>query len=244
MYRNGIYLLILVSIGFSSCKKEAGDGGLATIEGILYEDLYDPAGAFSEQVPAAVKKVYLAYGDNTSYDDRVDTDANGKYQFKSLQKGEYRLYAFSDCSTCSSGSVEVEVDVTISDKKGITLASDITVVNILDYNDGTGSIQGKLFEVEYDPGSPADTLDSYFKPDDNVYIVYNNDLTYFDKVKTDGSGVFQFTRLIKGSYRIYSFSDCSILMSCPDGTEEKDVSTTITSNGQTVNIGTVTLAKR
>lgn len=244
MWRNRIFLLILVALGFTSCKKEAGDGGLATIEGILYEDLYDPAGTFIEQVPAAVEKVYVAYGDNVTYDDRVDTDADGKYQFKSLQKGDYRVYAFSDCSTCASGSIEIAVDVTISDKKGTTMAADISVTKDLDYNDGTGSIQGKLFEIVYDPIIPSVELDSYFKPDENVYIVYDNDLTYFDKVKTDGSGNFQFTSLIKGSYRIYAFSDCSILVSCPSGTEEEDASTVISTNGQAANIGTITIAKR
>lgn len=244
MWNWKIYLTLLMILGLSACKKEAGDGGLATIEGNLYENLYDPSGVFIEKIPAGNENIYLIYGDNTTYDDRTDSDADGKYQFKELQKGEYRVFAFSDCNTCPSGLVEVEVDVEISDKKGATTALDISVTKNLDYNDGSGSIQGKIYEIEYDPGAPIVVLDSYDKPNENVYIVYGNDIAYFDKVKTDASGVFQFTDLLKGSYRLYSFSDCTIIQSCPNDIEQKSASAVISSNGESINVGTITIEKR
>ena len=240
MRRRILWLLFIVLCAVS-CKKEAGDGGLATIQGHVYENLYDPSGGFLEQIPAATENVYLIYGDNTTYDDRVDTDADGKYEFKGLQKGEYRVFAFSDCNTCSSGSIEVGVDVEISDKKGTTAAADISVTKNLDYNDGTGSIQGLIVELEYTTDTPIVVSASYNKPNENVYIVYGSDPAYFDRVDTDGSGLFQFTGLLMGPYRVFAFSDCE---TCQSGTEEKDASVTISTNGEAVDVGTITIEKR
>jgi hypothetical protein len=236
----GLWLLLILLLA-ASCKKEAGDGGLATIEGHLYEKHYDPSGGLIEQMPAAAENVYIVYGDNTAYDDRVDTDSDGKYQFKELQKGAYRVFAFSDCNACSSGIEEVGVDVEISDKKGTTEAADILATKNLDYNDGAGSIRGLLVELEYTTVPPIVVSASYNKPNENVYIVYGNDPTYFDRVDTDGSGVFQFTGLLKGTYRLYAFSDCE---SCPSGTEEKGALATISTNGEAVDLGTITIEKR
>ena len=236
-------LLSFIIAAMVSCKKEPGDGGLATLEGSLYYNTYSPSGDFIEKIPAAGENVYLTYGDNDPYDDRNDTYIDGTYQFKNLQKGSYTISAFSDC-ICPSGNEAVELSVEITNKKGSTQVSDIVVTKTLDYNDGTATISGVIVQDEYNKDVPPTVDTSYVKPNENVFIVYGNDSAYFDKVKTNGLGFFQFTGLLKGSYRVYAFSDCSINMNCPDGIEEEDASVIISINGESINIGTITIDKR
>lgn len=234
------FQICLVLLALGSCKKEAGEGGLATLEGMLYYNTYSPSGDFIEKIPAAGENIYLTYGSNDVYDDRNDTYTDGAYKFTNLNKGNYTISAFSDCN-CPSGSESIEVEVEITDKKGSTSVSDLAVSKVLDFNDGTATIAGILMEDQYTTSPPIVVDVSYVKPDENVYIVYEDDTAYFDRVKTDLNGIFQFTQLLKGSYRIYAFSDCA---NCSSGTDTKEVSTQVTKTGQDLNVGTLTIEKR
>lgn len=71
--------------------------------------------------------VYIKYGDNIFYDDRVSTDASGFYQFKNLNPGDYTLYALS-YDTVSSTTIEQSVVVTINKQKQIIDAPAITIL--------------------------------------------------------------------------------------------------------------------
>ena len=44
------------------------------------------------------KDVFIIYGDDKSevYDDKFETDYNGKYHFEYLRKGDYTLYTYAD----------------------------------------------------------------------------------------------------------------------------------------------------
>ena len=230
-----MYLLLIVILGLSACKKEAGDGGLATIEGNVYHNLYTPLGDFLEQTPAGNENIYIIYGDNDTYDDRADTDANGKYQFKSMQKGDYRIYAFSDCNTCASGVNEEEVAVSVTDKKGTAIAGDLVLTKNIDYNDGSSSIKGKVYETMY-----INTV-AYqwgYQVDINVYIYYDNDVAYFDKVQTNGSGEYQFFELLKGNYTVSAYSDVNIIT-----VEKVELFSEITANGQSITLADLYVSK-
>jgi hypothetical protein len=84
---------------FSQCQKEAGDGGLASISGVIKKEvrvvLSNPSSAMAEQFPAVDQEVYIVYGDNTSPDDKVVTNYEGKFEFRGLRKGDYTIYTYS-----------------------------------------------------------------------------------------------------------------------------------------------------
>lgn len=81
-------ILVLAVMAFVSCKKE-GLGGKASVKGYVKHH--------SVLIPNAT--VYIKYGtkdspgsDVSAYDSNVSADANGYYEIKDLQKGDYYLY--------------------------------------------------------------------------------------------------------------------------------------------------------
>ncbi|MES2587388.1 MAG: hypothetical protein V4622_00325 [Bacteroidota bacterium] len=90
------FLFICISLLFISCKKEAGESGKASIIGILY--LKDYNGNFNslelERV-AYDEDVYIHYGDETSYSDKIKSSFDGRFEFKYLRPGKYKIYSYS-----------------------------------------------------------------------------------------------------------------------------------------------------
>jgi len=234
-----LYIFIaMIMVIFSACKKEEGEGGKATIEGKLYTMLYDPNGKFLKKEEARKEDLFIIYGDNTVYDDQMDSDDEGSYKFQYLRKGDYTIFAYSDCNTCPSGIESVEIKVEIKDKKELVEAVDLEVVKNIDLNDGSGTVSGIVYMYEY---SGPTLIAQYPKPDENVYIIYDNDQSYFDKTKSGEGGIFQFSDLIEGSYKIYAFSDC---LTCTSGTEAKELQTEITIEGEDIQLSNLEIEKR
>jgi len=235
MMNRKLYLLVFLIMGLMSCKKEPGAGGLATIEGNVYSNLFDPSGNFMEKVAAGDKNVYLVYGDNENYDERVDTDADGKYQFKGLQKGNYVVYTFADCISCPSGLDEVEIEVEITDKKGTATANDLIAAKDLDYNDGSAVIKGRVYERQIQNSTGIQTSAAY---EDNirVYLFFGSDIVAFDDVRTSGGGNFEFRELLKENYTVSVSSDINLTSKTT-----VQVITEVTANGQTVDIGDINI---
>lgn len=85
---------------FSSCKKEAGQGGQSFIKGKIYANYYDKNFyAHTESKYAVNIDVYIIYGNDYTYGDHQKTSGDGGYEFKYLQKGKYTIYAYSRDST-------------------------------------------------------------------------------------------------------------------------------------------------
>lgn len=79
--------------------------------------------------PIIDERVYIIYGEDQYYSDIARTDENGNYQFKYLEKGNYRLYAFSIDTLNNNGfDKQIEVSVEIKDKKEELIAPIIEVV--------------------------------------------------------------------------------------------------------------------
>lgn len=127
---------MLLALG--SCKKEAGEGGTSTITGkvIVYD--FDPGFiSVGDTFPAKDEDVYIIYGaDHATYDNDYKTSYDGTYEFKYLQKGQYKLFAYSKDSTgASNGTVNgaapkipVFVNVEITDKNQTVVAPDIIIL--------------------------------------------------------------------------------------------------------------------
>lgn len=118
-------------LGFSSCKKEEGKGGRASIRGHVYANDYNAS--FTQLLNsyyAPEEDVYIIYGDNEFYDDKVATNPSGLYEFKNLRKGKYTIFVYSKDSTGTvpSGMNSLSVDVEITDKKETVTVPDFTIV--------------------------------------------------------------------------------------------------------------------
>lgn len=94
------FLIILLSSFLLSCSKEAGDGGNSTIYGKIIAHNYNAEFTNLKGIyPAADEDVYIIYGNDYSYSERVRTSYEGVYEFKYLRKGDYTIYAYSKDST-------------------------------------------------------------------------------------------------------------------------------------------------
>ena len=114
-----VLCLIPLTILFS-CKKEEGEGGRASIKGNVYARDYNASfSQFLGAYYAPEEDVYIIYGDNETYDDRVRTGPDGVFEFKHLRKGNYRVYVYTKDSTLSepSGVYAIYELAEISDKE-------------------------------------------------------------------------------------------------------------------------------
>ncbi len=108
---------LIVILLCHSCEKEPGTGGNASIKGYVHVTEYDAnLLQILGEYPGSDEWVYLVYGDDISYSDRLRTGPDGTFEFKYLRKGKYSLYVYSK-DTCLAGSVAVEKEVEITRNK-------------------------------------------------------------------------------------------------------------------------------
>lgn len=122
----------LLSIALlAGCSKEPGEGGRALITGtVLRQDINNNTGQpTGDPYPAQEEKVYIVYGDNTFYDDDLDTDPDGKFEFRWLRKGSYTIFVYSECPTCDAGTEVKRVTVEVNDRKDVVQVPTITIAN-------------------------------------------------------------------------------------------------------------------
>jgi hypothetical protein len=115
-----VSFLLIFTISLISCAKEAGEGGNSTIYGKL--TAYDYNAEFTSLkgiYPAADEDVYLIYGSDRSYSQRVRSNYNGIYEFKYMRPGDYKVYVYSKDSTLTlpSGIYAITADVKIDGNK-------------------------------------------------------------------------------------------------------------------------------
>jgi hypothetical protein len=96
-------IICTIAIGFTACEKDTGEGGTSVIEGQVYK-----IHTFQNSSTGAMdtlyyqldsgKDVFIIYSDNETevYDDKFETDYNGRYNFEYLRKGDYTLYTYAD----------------------------------------------------------------------------------------------------------------------------------------------------
>jgi hypothetical protein len=104
--------ILSIAIGaamlFSQCQKEAGDGGLATIKGVISTEyrlvLSDSSTKVGELLPSTDQEVYIVYGDNISPDDKVVTNYEGAFSFTGLRKGDYTIYTYSQNTAATAAA--------------------------------------------------------------------------------------------------------------------------------------------
>ena len=131
MKKHLLIIISLITVFSFSCKKDEGKGGRASIKGRVYAKDYNQS--FSQllnEYYAPEEDVYIIYGENENYDDRVRTGPDGTFEFKHLRKGSYTIYVYTKDSTFTipSGVQALSVDAEIVDKEEIV---EVPTFNIL-----------------------------------------------------------------------------------------------------------------
>tara|TARA_B100001250_G_scaffold361250_1_gene339219 strand:- start:90 stop:506 length:417 start_codon:yes stop_codon:yes gene_type:complete len=104
-----LLIICTIVVGFTACEKSAGEGGTSVIEGQVYK-MFTSQDPFSGEWDTAYfqldagKDVFIIYSDNevSIYDDKFETDYNGRYHFEYLRKGDYTIYTYADSTDNSN----------------------------------------------------------------------------------------------------------------------------------------------
>ena len=130
-------MYVVCCLFFSSCKKEPGSGGNSSIKGnVSVMQLNASTGFFDKNLIGADEDIYIIYGNETSYGDRIKTDYEGDFEFKYLRKGKYKVYIYSIDSVVYIGppvnpgapKVAVLKEIEVTDKKQTIDAGIITIL--------------------------------------------------------------------------------------------------------------------
>ena len=111
---------------FSSCQKEAGEGGTAVISGKVFaKDVRN--GFVIGEFYAPDERVYIMYGNSPVYNDDMDTHYDGSYRFRYLYPGTYTIFCYSECDSCASEIEPIIQQVEISKEGEVVELPDIVI---------------------------------------------------------------------------------------------------------------------
>lgn len=71
---------------------------------------------------------------------------------------------------------------------------------------GNSSIKGSVTTVLYSNSAFLDPIDTFPAMDEDVFIIYGDDISFSDKTQTNFNGQFEFKYLREGSYKVYVYS--------------------------------------
>ena len=104
---------------------------------------------------------------------------------------------------------------------------------------GSATIKG--FVYEYKQNLLGDTISRYAAADQDIYIIYGDDHTFYDdNIKTSYDGSFEFPYLHKGKYTVFVYEDCA---TCLSGKKEIVHTIEITKKNQVIDLDTIDIRK-
>lgn len=210
-----ILIAILSLFVISSCKKDEGEGGTSTIKGLVKAKKYDNSyTSLLSESAAPDENVFIIYGgDHETYDDDYKTSYNGEYEFKYLQKGTYKIFAYTTdtAGVSATGYVDenkpkipVFATVDITENGSTVTAPELTILK--NNKQGSSTIRGKVLLKKYDATVQFFEWERYIG-DEDIYIISGNvSQTYFDDYKTSWNGEYYFNQLPAGDYRIFAYT--------------------------------------
>jgi hypothetical protein len=107
-----LFCFLLFTLAFISCEKPPGEGGSASVMGRIWIKDYPTL----QEYAGYDEYVYIVYGDEVSYGDRVRTTYDGRFKFSYLRKGKYKIYAYSMALTSLQDSAVIR-SFEITDRK-------------------------------------------------------------------------------------------------------------------------------
>lgn len=123
--------LLILTMGFVSCKKNAGEGGFASIEGKVYVKNYDQYFSYiTSEYYLPSETVYIIYGTDSEVGNTVKTSYDGYFKFNYLQKGKYKIYVLGkDSNLVSRGNPkESLMEINITQKKQKVVLEDLVIL--------------------------------------------------------------------------------------------------------------------
>ena len=201
-FKYTVVIIACLSLFFTGCKNEEGEGGTSTVEGKIIKVLHpdDDYTLSTDTILGAKTDVYIVYGDETYFGDDIETDDSGYYCFSYLTPGNYTVYAYS---TLASGE-KIAVSQSISVERGKTA----TMENIYIHEGkayGTSIIKGYVHATYIDKN--GDEVGEGWAYDQRVYIKRKGESYPFSDVRVGDEGVFLFQKLSPGIYEIYVISE-------------------------------------
>jgi hypothetical protein len=121
----GIFLGIFLLGG--ACEKFEGEGGSCTLIGKVLVQDYNGAGQLVDEYYAPDERVFIMYGEDSIYNDDTRTNYDGSFRFANLYKGDYRVFAYSECDTCDAPEVPVMASVTFTKNQETQHTADIVI---------------------------------------------------------------------------------------------------------------------
>lgn len=133
--KNLFLVITFFSFVLLSCKKEAGQGGKASIKGFVWLKEYN--GNFNSlelEREGFEEYVYIQYGDDINYSDRIRTNYEGKFEFNYLRPGKYKVYVYSKDPNDKDNVSPTEMmaviqDIEITEKKQVVELDTMVIYN-------------------------------------------------------------------------------------------------------------------
>ncbi len=128
-----LFFSVIVLSVISSCKKQAGQGGTSKITGKLFVaeyNIFTPVDSFY----SGKENIYIIYGDNAYFGDKIESSYNGTFEFPYLKKGKYTIYTYSDClvndTSCHGGKKVILKETEITENKQTLDIGDLRIVRL------------------------------------------------------------------------------------------------------------------
>lgn len=162
----------------------------------------------SEPLPAQDEDLFLIFGEDSVVGENTSTSYSGDFEFEYLWPGNYKLYYYSeDTLPALSDKIDTKIvrEITLAKNETATL-NDLIIYKSLEWNEGTSTITGTVYLNNYknDGKEIKYTVPAQEK---EIYITYGNHKFYDERIRTSSDGTFVFKNLIKGSYRIFMYSE-------------------------------------
>ena len=113
-----------------SCSKEAGEGGNSSIIGHVWVKDINSTFQVQSQYDGFDEDVYIIYGDDISYSDRIRSSYDGAFEFKYLRPGKYKIFMYSEDSVAPASNpnnVTILKEIEIREKKQEVDAGTFTI---------------------------------------------------------------------------------------------------------------------
>lgn len=192
-------------------KTDDALSGSGKITGSLMMHSYDDAFTNLQDVsPAVDEDIFILFGDDEVVGDKTSTSYNGKFEFSFLREGDYSIFYMTEDSLHPTNSKkEVLLNVTVTNGETVDLG-ELAQYQSLDFDEGASLIKGRVRQINYWKQSVYPNLiskDTTIVQELEVYITYGVHTFYDERIRTQEDGTFEFTKLLKGDYKIVVYSE-------------------------------------